>query len=90
MLYLDETTLEWAKESDDVGNSKHLDSNGAILENGDTVVLIKTLDVKGSNLVIKRGTTVKNIRLVEEDTGQIEGKVEGQKIVILTKYLRKS
>jgi len=56
---------------------------------GDTVVLTKTLDVKGSSLSAKLGTVVKNIRLVPDNTGQIEGKVEGQTIVILTKYLRK-
>ena len=56
---------------------------------GDSVVLIKSLDVKGSTLTAKLGTVVKNIRIVEDNTEQIEGKVEGQQIVILTKYVRK-
>ena len=67
----------------------HKDSNGHVLQNGDSVVLIKSLDVKGSTLTAKLGTVVKNIRIVEDNTEQIEGKVEGQQIVILTKYVRK-
>lgn len=93
MLYLDEETLAWAKatgdEDDDGEVELHKDSNGAILHNGDTVVLTKSLDVKGSTLNAKLGTVVKNIRLVPENTEQIEGKIEGQIIVILTKYVRK-
>ncbi|MFD0941025.1 PhnA domain-containing protein [Pedobacter boryungensis] len=93
ILYLDEATLEWAKKTGDHEQDGtvefHQDSNGARLYEGDTVVLIKTLDVKGSTISAKLGTVVKNIRLVHDNTEQIEGKVEGQTIVILTKYLRK-
>ncbi|MBX2940321.1 MAG: PhnA domain-containing protein [Ferruginibacter sp.] len=93
MLYLDEDNLAWAKaagdEDDDGSVDIHTDVNGAILQNGDTVVLTKSLDVKGSNLNAKMGTVVKNIRLVPDNTEQIEGKIEGQIIVILTKYVRK-
>lgn len=93
ILYLDEETLDWAKKTGDHEQDGtvefHQDSNGARLHEGDTVVLIKTLDVKGSTLSAKLGTVVKNIRLVHDNTEQIEGKVEGQTIVILTKYLRK-
>ena len=60
-----------------------------VLHNGDTVILTKSLDVKGSTLNAKLGTVVRNIRLVPDNTGQIEGKIEGQTIVVLTKYLRK-
>jgi protein PhnA len=67
----------------------HRDSNNNVLENGDTVVIIKTLDVKGSSLSAKLGTVVKNIKLVDDNKEQIEGRVEGQLIVILTKYVRK-
>jgi protein PhnA len=52
-------------------------------------LISKTLDVKGSTISAKLGTVVKNIRLVHDNIEQIEGKVEGQTIVILTKYLRK-
>lgn len=93
MLYLDDETLAWAKATgdheDDGSVDLHKDSNGNLLQNGDTVVLTKSLDVKGSTLNAKMGTVVKNIRLVADNTEQIEGKIEGQTIVILTKYLRK-
>ena len=65
------------------------DCNGASLRAGGTLVLTGSLDVKGSTLNAKMGTVVKNIRLAEENTEQIEGKIEGQTIVILTKYVRK-
>ena len=81
------------KATDDHENGSavdlHRDSNGQQLHNGDTVILTKSLDVKGSTLNAKLGTVVKNIRLVPDNTEQIEGKIEGQTIVILTKYLRK-
>jgi protein PhnA len=93
MLYLTDENLAWAKATGDHENDGsvdlHKDSNGHVLQNGDSVVLIKSLDVKGSTLTAKLGTVVKNIRLVEDNTEQIEGKVEGQQIVILTKYIRK-
>jgi protein PhnA len=93
MMYLDEETLAWAKTTGDHDNDSsvelHKDCNGNLLETGDSVSLIKSLDVKGSSLNAKMGTVVKNIRLVEENTEQIEGKIEGQMIVILTKYVRK-
>lgn len=93
MMYLDEERLEWAKKTGDHENDStvdlHKDCNGQILQDGDAVVLIKSLDVKGSTLNAKMGTVVKNIKLVTDNTEQIEGKVEGQLIVILTKYVRK-
>ncbi len=94
MLYLDDETLDWAQATGegvaDEDVVKHIDSNGAILNTGDTVTLIKDLDVKGANFTAKRGTTVKNIRLVEDNSEQIEGKVDGQQIVILTKFVKKA
>jgi len=93
MMYLDDETLEWAKASGDhIGDGVvelHKDCNGNILANGDTVTLTKDLDVKGSSLNAKIGTAVRNIRLVHDNHEQIEGKVEGQSIVILTKYVKK-
>jgi protein PhnA len=94
LLYLDDDTLAWAKAAGDHENSSavdlHRDCNGTILQTGDTIVLTKSLDVKGSQLNAKMGTAVKNIKLVSDNTEQIEGKIEGQQIVILTKYVRKS
>ena len=93
MLYLDDEKLAWAKATGDHDNDSvvelHKDCNGQLLQSGDSVILTKSLDVKGSTLNAKMGTVVKNIRLVQENTEQIEGKIEGQLIVILTKYVRK-
>lgn len=92
-MYLDDAILTWAKATGDHENSSavelHRDCNGNILNDGDNVVLTKTLDVKGSSLNAKLGTVVKGIKLVPDNVEQIEGKIEGQTIVILTKYLRK-
>jgi protein PhnA len=93
MMYLDDDRLAWAKSTGDHDSDGtvdlHRDCNGTILEAGDTITLIKSLDVKGTSLNAKMGTVVKNIRLVPDNTEQIEGKIEGQVIVILTKYVRK-
>lgn len=93
MMYLDDETLEWAKATGDhEGDGSidlHKDCNGNILVGGDTVTLIKDLDVKGSTINAKIGTAVRNIRLVHDNTEQIEGKIDGQQIVILTKYVKK-
>ncbi|KYP13380.1 alkylphosphonate utilization protein [Flavihumibacter sp. CACIAM 22H1] len=93
MFYLPEEAEAWAKASGDHVNDGsvelHRDTNGALLQDGDTVVLTKSLDVKGSTLTARLGTVVKNIRLVKDNVEQIEGRVEGQQIVILTKFIRK-
>jgi protein PhnA len=94
-LYLDDETIAWAKatskEDDDViDKTIHKDSNGTVLQAGDTVVLIKDLDVKGGGFTAKRGTAVRGISLVENNAQQIEGKVNGQQIVILTQFVKKA
>ncbi len=93
MMYMEEDELEWARQSrDHEGEGAmelHKDCNGNILIAGDTVTLVKDLDVKGSSLNAKIGTAVRNIRLVHDNTEQIEGKIDGQMIVILTKYVKK-
>ncbi|MBO9473444.1 PhnA domain-containing protein [Shimia sp. R10_1] len=68
----------------------HRDSNGTVLAAGDTVVLIKDLPVKGAGFTAKRGTAVRNISLVPDNAEHIEGRVESQRIVILTKFVKKS
>lgn len=94
MMYMEDEVKEWAKAGINTETSSeeiiHKDSNGAILEAGDTVVLTKDLNVKGSSLTAKRGTAVRRISLVHDNAEQIEGKVEGQQIVILTKFVKKS
>ena len=71
------------------GAVEHRDSNGVLLAQGDTVVLVKDLVVKGANLTAKRGTVVRGVALVADNGGQIEGRVEGQRIVILTEFVKK-
>lgn len=93
MMYLEEDTLELAKASGDgeADENKliHRDVNGVILEHGDSVVLIKDLKVKGSSMVAKQGTAVRNIRLDHENETYIEGKVGPTRIVIITEYVKK-
>lgn len=69
---------------------EHRDSNGALLAAGDSVVLIKDLPVKGAGFTAKRGTAVRNISLVQDNAAHIVGRVEGQRIVILTQFVKKS
>ncbi len=94
ILYLDEETLTWAQAGGDGISDeeivKYLDSNGAELAAGDSVTLIKDLTVKGANFTAKRGTAVRNISLVADNAEHIEGRVNGQQIVILTKFVKKS
>jgi protein PhnA len=92
MLYLDDENQKWADkwlQSEQNDAVVHLDANGVQLMQGDSVVLVKDLDVKGAGFTAKRGTAVRNIRLVADNPEQIEGKVNGQGIVILTKFVKK-
>ncbi|MDR5589244.1 PhnA domain-containing protein [Christiangramia sp. SM2212] len=93
MMYMEDDVKAWAKsgvQEEKAENSIiHKDSNGAVIEAGDTVVLTKDLNVKGSSLTAKRGTAVRRVSLVHDNAEQIEGKVEGQQIVILTKFVKK-
>lgn len=94
MLYLEDDTLAWAQAAGEGESSddevKHLDSNGVVLAAGDTVTLIKDLNVKGAGFTAKRGTAVRGISLVSDNAEHIEGRVNGQQIVILTKFVKKS
>ena len=93
MLYLEEENLKWAKatgEGEEEENKViHRDVNGVILQNGDSVVLIKDLKVKGSSLIAKQGTAVRRISLDRENEKFIEGKVGPTQIVIITDYVKK-
>ncbi|MEA1914135.1 MAG: PhnA domain-containing protein [Campylobacterota bacterium] len=92
MMYLEDDLLAWAKQGIVIQEESaivHKDSNGVTLEAGDTVVLIKDLDVKGAGFTAKRGTAVRKIGLTDNPE-HIEGRVEGQRIVILTKFVKKS
>jgi protein PhnA len=78
LLMCPECSHEWSLESEtDIAGDKQIkDSNGNVLSDGDTVTVIKDLKVKGSSLVVKIGTKVKNIRLVEGDH-DIDCKIDG-------------
>ena len=93
MMYLEEEDLAWASALGDGESDEdkviHRDVNGVILEAGDSVVLIKDLKVKGSSMVAKQGTAVRRISLDHDNAEYIEGKVDGQHIVIITKYVKK-
>ncbi|HZJ78980.1 MAG TPA: PhnA domain-containing protein [Dysgonamonadaceae bacterium] len=93
ILYLDEDNLEWAKASGEhltnIEDTLHRDCNGELLLPGDSVSLIKDLDVKGSSINAKMGTAVRNIRPDPNDPTHIEGKIDGQSIMILTQFVRK-
>ena len=93
MMYLENETLNWAKatgEGEEEGEKiVHRDVNAVVLQNGDSVVLIKDLKVKGSSMVAKQGTAVRRISLDRENAEFIEGKVGPTQIVIITKYVKK-
>lgn len=96
MMYLEEDIKAWADSvkisangTDETGTVIHRDSNGTILSEGDTVTLIKDLDVKGAGFTAKRGTIVKNIHLTN-DPKFIEGKINGTQIVLVAAYMKKS
>ena len=89
-LYLDDSTLEWARAGlSTEATAPTLDSNGTPLLDGDSVTLIKDLDVKGAGFTAKRGTLVKNIRLTD-DPGNVEGRVSKVAIVLKTEFLKKA
>lgn len=91
MLYLDEHMQAWAEagiNEVDEDFVPHRDSNGAIIEAGDNVVIIKDLNVKGTTFTAKRGTTVRGISLTSNPE-HIEGRVNGTRIVILTCFVKK-
>ncbi|MEP5010996.1 alkylphosphonate utilization protein [Roseobacter sp.] len=90
IAYLEPDVLTWAEAGlPDPDAVEHRDSNGTVLTAGDTVSLIKDLPVKGAGFTAKRGTAVRNISLVADNAEHIEGRVEGQRIVILTRFVKK-
>ncbi|MCH4895098.1 MAG: zinc ribbon domain-containing protein YjdM [Marinifilaceae bacterium] len=81
---------EWTEEEASSAAEKSIckDSNGVELEDGDAVTVIKDLKVKGSSMVIKRGTKVKSIKLTE-DPELVDCKIGGSGIVLKTCFLKK-
>ncbi|TCV94641.1 protein PhnA [Luteibacter rhizovicinus] len=84
---------EWPQRSMSVEESAALvrDVHGNVLDNGDSVVVIKDLKVKGSSIPLKQGSVIRNIRLVEGDVEHIEGnsdKIKG--LVLKVCFLKKT
>ncbi|MDV0437019.1 zinc ribbon domain-containing protein YjdM [Xanthomonas sacchari] len=84
---------EWPVAADAANDAATVvrDSNGNVLQAGDTVVVIKDLKVKGSSIPLKQGTVIRGIRFVEDDAEHIEGnsdKIKG--LVLKTCFLRKA
>lgn len=77
-----------ATEATDLGHLT-MDAHGAPLAEGDSVTLIKDLEVKGGGFTAKRGTLVRQIRLTENPE-HVEGRVNGVLIVLVAKYLKKA
>ena len=92
-LYLEEATQQWADaepmQQEAEKQIRIVDSNGTPLSDGDSVTLIKDLEVKGGGFTAKRGTLVKGITLTD-DPKYVEGKVNGIRIVLVAAYLKKA
>ena len=91
MIYLEDDVKTWAEQgiaaAEREGPTR--DSNGAELQDGDNVTLIKDLKVKGANFTAKQGTMVRGITLTDNPE-HIEGKVNGTRIVLVSAYLKKA
>lgn len=84
---------EWpmaaAAPSEDAAGAVVKDANGNVLSDGDSVVLIKDLKVKGSSITLKMGTKVKSIRLVGGDH-EVDCKMDAGNFMLKACYLRKA
>ena len=91
MLYIEDDTQKWAMADKSIRNVDEptVDINGAELIAGDSVTLTKDLYIKGANFTAKRGTLVKGISLTD-NSYQIEGNINGTRIVLAGKYLKKA
>jgi len=85
--------FEWPQQAaagaDDDAAAVVKDANGNVLANGDAVVLIKDLKVKGSSITLKVGTKVKSIRLVGGDH-EVDCKMDGGSFMLKACYLKKA
>ncbi|WP_374124680.1 zinc ribbon domain-containing protein YjdM [Leptotrichia hongkongensis] len=78
MLVCPECFYEWAENREESSDENVVkDSNGNILQDGDSVTIIKDLKVKGASSDLKRGTKVKNIRLIDDGIHNIDCKIDG-------------
>lgn len=91
MMYLEDNVKEWAEKGlveEEQASIPTRDANGAILQAGDSVTIIKDLPVKGSSMIIKRGTPVRNISLTDNPL-HIQGRADGVQMVIISAYTKK-
>jgi len=90
MMYLEEEVHNWAQQGlPDEDEEPTLDCNNTVLKAGDSVTLIKDLEVKGAGFTAKRGTLVKNIVLTN-NVKHIEGKINGTTLVLVAAYMKKA
>lgn len=91
MMYMEDDIKAWADAGlkSESNNVVVKDSNGVVLNAGDSVVIIKDLEVKGAGFTAKRGTTVKNITIPQDVPDHVEGRVNGTKIYLKTEFLKK-
>ncbi len=92
IMYLEDDVKRWAMTGAGAGANNEeptLDVNGTKLTNGDSVTLVKDLVIQGANFTAKRGTLVKNISLTD-DIEQIEGRINGTRIVLRASYMKKA
>jgi len=92
MMYLEEDELKLAEQAVNAEANKlvYKDANGVELKMGDSIVILKDLEVKGAGFTAKRGTTVTRISLAPGDAGHVEGRVNGTKIFIKTEFIKKA
>lgn len=92
MMYLEENEQKWADSALHAAANKmvYRDANGVELHAGDSVVILKDLEVKGAGFTAKRGTTVTRISLPADMDDHIEGRVNGTKIYLKTEFLKKA
>ena len=92
MMYLEEDERNLAEQAVNAEANKlvYRDSNGVELHTGDSIVILKDLEVKGAGFTAKRGTTVTRIGLAPGDAGHVEGRVNGTKIFIKTEFIKKA
>lgn len=92
MMYMEDDVKAWADALSNNNSSNVIvkDSNGVVLNAGDSVVIIKDLEVKGAGFTAKRGTTVRNISIPSDVADHIEGRVNGTKIYLKTEFLKKA
>lgn len=92
MMYLEEAEQKLADAAINADANKVVfrDANGVELKAGDSIVILKDLDVKGAGFTAKRGTTVTRIALPNDMDNHVEGRVNGTKIYLKTEFIKKA